>query len=227
MVVEVEFLTEPEWWKFDRRLVDQVAFPLGDRYPQEIIDRYFAVYGGLVHKFRPRHMLEIGVRFGYTGIVCCAAALAAGVERFEYLGIDDESYHAGSCQQANDNFRIVGFHARCRALRWNSFDGIPAKLGTFDLIHVDGNHDKHGVLNDLMNVWPILHQRGFVILDDYYFPQIREAIDQWLEEFVDSDNVVAVQFVEDERGHAIIRKTGLRREELQDQEGLVMEALTL
>lgn len=215
MVAECEFYRhETDAFLFDRHLIDQVAFPLGDRYPEEIITRYFACYGGMAKKFKPRRLLEIGVRYGYTGCVFWAAALEAGVQNFEYVGIDDESYHAGSCRQANENFRIVGAQDHCQAIRWNSFDGIPARFGTFDMIHIDGNHDRHGVLNDLGHCWPILNVGGFILLDDYYMPPIKDAIHTWLDGFVDAQEVVAVQFVENERGHAYLRKTGLTAEHI-------------
>lgn len=210
MVVELElYRHETDAFLFDRNLIDQVAFPLGDRYPIEIMTNYFSHYGGMVKKFKPRRLLEIGVRYGYTGIVFWAAANEASVKNFEYLGIDDESYHAKSCNQANDNFRIVGANEQCRCLRWNSFDGIPSRFGTFDMIHIDGNHESHGVLNDLGHCWPILNVGGFILLDDYYFPEIKAAIHQWLEGYRDADEVIAVQFVENERGHCYLAKTGL------------------
>lgn len=223
MVAEVQFYKrEADAFLFDRQLIDQVAFPVGDRYPQEIFDRYFADYGGMVQKFKPKRILEIGVRYGYTAICFCLAAKAAGIERPVYVGVDDESYppapgvNVGSCAKANDNFTIAVPFADARAIRWNSFSGIPATLGTFDLIHVDGNHDTHGVLNDLGHCWPILNIGGFILLDDYYMLPIQKAIHQWLEGFVENDEVVAVQFVENERGHCYLRKTGIQASQLAD-----------
>jgi hypothetical protein len=141
---------------------------------------------------------------------------------FEYVGVDDESYPpapgvtVGSCTKANDNFRLAGCADCCRALKWNSFHGIPAGLGTFDLIHIDGNHDKHGVLNDLGHCWPILRVGGVIVLDDYQMPPIRDAIHEWLEAQTHGDDVVEVQFVDDERGHCLLRKTGLTRDDLPE-----------
>src|SRR5436190_8043018 len=105
MNVEIElFNKETDSYLFDRALIDKVAFPLGDRYPIEIFENYWNLYGGLVQRYRPHRVLEIGVRYGYTGIVFQLAARAIKL-RVEYLGLDDESYHARSCDQANANFR--------------------------------------------------------------------------------------------------------------------------
>ena len=212
MVVECEFLNTDELFQFNRELIDQVAFPVGDRYPVEIMTNYFAWYGGMVHKYRPARFLEIGVRYGYTGIVVTAAAIQKSDKPFEYLGIDDESYHARSCDQANQNFATLGFHHKARALKWNSItQGLPPNCGTFDMIHIDGNHDTHGVLNDLGHCWPVLNVGGFILLDDCYFPEIKLAIDQWLTPYSEDElgEVIAVQFAANERGHCYIRKLGI------------------
>lgn len=208
MVVDGSFYNpEVDRFEFDRALIDKVAFPLGDRYPQEIFDRYFYDYGGMAQKFKPRRVLEIGVRYGYTGIVFCLGARGKlGIVDIDYVGLDDESYHANSCAQANANFAQAVPWANARAMRWNSFNGLPKDIGTFDMIHVDGNHDTHGVLNDLGHTWPVLNPGGFILLDDYYMPPIRKAIDTWLAAMDVSEEVVEVQWVENERGHAYVRK---------------------
>lgn len=205
MVVETELITKQDLFHFDRALIDQVAFPLGDRYPEEIFSNYFAWYGGLVQRYRPHRIFEIGVRYGYTGIVLQLAARAIKL-RVEYLGIDDESYHAKSCDQANANLRQAIPWANAKALRWNSFDGLPPNCGEFDLIHIDGNHDVSGVFNDLQICWPVLNPGGIIVLDDYQFPQIKKAIDNWLALFGDTEETLEVQEVGTERGHFLIRK---------------------
>jgi hypothetical protein len=220
LVCEVEFLQKDELFQFNRTLIDQVAFPVGDRYPEEIMTNYLAWYGGMVKKYRPTRFLEIGVRYGYTGIVCClAAADSEPTYRLEYLGVDDESYHARSCDRANENLRTLTFGEHAKVLKWNSFNGLPPGCGTFDMIHIDGNHDTHGVLNDLGHCWPVLKVGGFILLDDYYFPEIKLAVDQWLTLYsgeTDEGEVIPVQFVTNERGHCYIRKIGLTRRELAD-----------
>lgn len=212
MIVEGDFYDpEADRFKFDRTLIDEVAFPLGDRYPQEIFERYFYDYSGMAHKFKPRRILEIGVRYGYTGIAFCLGVRGdKGRADVEYLGVDDESYHVGSCDRANANFAQVVPWASARAIKWNSFSGLPPNVGTFDLAHVDGNHDVHGVLNDLGIVWPVINPGGFVLLDDTYFPQIRKAIDTWLEAMDVDEEVIEAQFINNERGHCYLKRAGTK-----------------
>lgn len=206
MVIQAElFDANTDSFLFDRALIDAVAFPLGDRYPPEIFTNYFHIYGGLVQRYRPHRILEIGVRYGYTGIVLQLAARAIKL-RVEYLGIDDESYHARSCDQANANLRQAIPWANAKAMRWNSFDGLPPNCGEFDLVHVDGNHDDFGVLNDLQICWPVLNPGGVIVLDDYQMPGIQKGINTFLAVFDGSPEVLEAQEVQTERGHFLIRK---------------------
>ena len=216
MVIECDFLTRDELFKFDRKLIDQVSIPVGECYPPEIFTNYFGHYGGMVYKFKPRRFLEIGARYGYTAIVVCQAALAAGVAPFEYLGIDDESYPpakgvtVGSCAWANQNFAKLSLQNMARAVKWNSItQGLPPNCGVFDMIHIDGNHDTGPVLGDIGHCWPVLNEGGFLLFDDYQMPPVKRAIEQWLEGFVDAEEVVAVQFADSERGHCYVRKLGI------------------
>jgi len=219
MVVECDFLKQDELFQFDRKLVDQVSIPVGECYPPEIFTNYFSYYGGMVQKFKPRRFLEIGCRYGYTAIVVCEAALSAGVAPFEYLGIDDESYPpargvtVGSCEWANRNFAALSLDNMARAVKWNSITkGLPTNCGTFDMIHVDGNHDYPWPGHDLRLAWNVLNEGGFLLFDDFQMDGVSRCVTEWLEGFAAEGHeteVVAVQFVENERGHAYIRKLGV------------------
>lgn len=207
MLIETCLLAKSERWCCERSVIDAIAFPMGDRYPQEIFDCYFADYGGLAKKYKPKRILEIGVRYGYTGIMFVLGCRCnRGKPTPEYVGVDDESYHRGSCDKANENFAQAIPFAQAKAIKHNSFYGIPSELGTFDLIHIDGNHDYHGVTNDLNHCWPILNEGGIIALDDIYFPEIRRAIEDFLAPFETAEPLVEHQWADNERGHAYIRK---------------------
>lgn len=220
MLVEAELLKQEELFQFDREFVDEIAFPLGDRYPGEIFTNYFSYYGGFVKKYRPKRILEIGVRYGYTGAVFCLAAKCAHEEAFgapwlpghpqivAYYGIDDESYHGGSCAKAQENLDKQCPFAYTEVRRWNSFDGLPNDFLDFDLIHIDGNHDTHGVWNDLKICWPRLNTHGIILLDDYQMPPIEAAIHNWLALHDNTEEVIAVQKLPTERGMVAIQRTG-------------------
>ena len=228
MVVEVEFLRDNELFIFDRRLIDQVSIPVGECYPPEIFTNYFSFYGGMVQKFKPRRFLEIGARYGYTSLVVCEAAIQSGFS-FEYLGIDDESYPpakgvtVGSCAKANQNFEALSLQNMARAVKWNSItQGLPHNCGTFDMIHIDGNHDYPWPGNDLRIAWPVLNEGGFLLFDDFQMSGVRRSIEEWLESEHVKDNVVAVQFIENERGHCYVRKLGTTKADLDTDPSIAL-----
>jgi glycosyltransferase involved in cell wall biosynthesis len=49
---------------------------------------------------------------------------------------------------------------------------------SFDLIHIDGNHDTEIVVNDVRSYLPRLKPRGFIILDDISWESVRPAYDE-------------------------------------------------
>lgn len=166
MVHEAVLFTNEERYPIDRSIIDQVALPVGDNYADDLFTEYFADYAGMAKKYKPKRIYEIGVRYGYTAICMILGCRAnRGAPKAEYVGVDDESYHA-CVERANDNFKTVVPFATAYCHRWNSFHGVPKDVGTFDMIHIDGNHDYHGVMNDLRHTWPILNPGGLILLDD-------------------------------------------------------------
>lgn len=49
----------------------------------------------------------------------------------------------------------------------------------FDLIHVDGGHDTHTVVNDFVYTERLLSPNGIVVFDDYNYGNIKEVIDYY------------------------------------------------
>jgi predicted O-methyltransferase YrrM len=49
---------------------------------------------------------------------------------------------------------------------------------TFDLIHIDGNHDTALVMQDVENYLPLLKQEGFIVMDDVSWESVKPAYDQ-------------------------------------------------
>lgn len=199
----------------DRAIFDPIALPVGDRYGDEVFEHYLDFYAGICKKYKPKRVLEIGVRYGY-----CAIAMQLGCRKnpgqpkFQYLGVDDESYHANSCARANQNFAAVCPWADMRAIKFNSItQGLPPDCGTFDLCHIDGNHTYQGVAGDLELCWPVLNPGGIIMLDDAKPVMddgtpapIYSAIQDFLKRFEYTPELVEHQLVENLRWHVFIRK---------------------
>jgi predicted O-methyltransferase YrrM len=55
------------------------------------------------------------------------------------------------------------------------------ELNSHDLIHIDGGHETHTVVNDFIYTQFLLKKDGIVIFDDYNFGNIKNVIDYYLE----------------------------------------------
>lgn len=64
------------------------------------------------------------------------------------------------------------------------------ELHTFDMIHVDGGHDTHTVVNDFIYTQQLLKVDGIVVFDDYNFGSIKDVIDYY------ADRKVITQYTE-------------------------------
>lgn len=55
------------------------------------------------------------------------------------------------------------------------------ELNTFDLIHIDGGHETHTVVNDFIYTQFLLKKDGLFIFDDYNFGNIKEVVDYYVD----------------------------------------------
>ena len=56
-----------------------------------------------------------------------------------------------------------------------------SELNSFDLIHIDGGHETHTVVNDFIYTQFLLKKDGVVIFDDYNFGNIKEVVDYYVD----------------------------------------------
>ena len=213
MVEQYPLFSNDERMFIDRSFIDQVALPLGDRYENRLFTGYFADYAGMARKYRPSRIFEVGVRYGYIAMCLCLGAkegwqLEEQQPTVFYRGIDDESYHGGSCYQANSNFRQAIPWADAVAVKWNSFEEAWPNFGAgYDFMHIDGNHDYHGVANDLRKAWHFLQPGGFILLDDSTEGcPIWQAVMDFLAPFQNSNEHLRWHYQENERNHLYIQR---------------------
>jgi len=62
-----------------------------------------------------------------------------------------------------------------------------AKTKTYDMIHIDGGHDTHTVVNDFIYTQQLLKNNGIVIFDDYNYHNIKEVIDYYIDKKIISE----------------------------------------
>lgn len=62
-----------------------------------------------------------------------------------------------------------------------------AKTKIYDMIHIDGGHDTHTVVNDFIYTQQLLKNDGVVIFDDYNYHNIKEVIDYYIDKKIISE----------------------------------------
>ena len=177
-------------------------------------NEYYGDYSGIAKKYPPRRILEIGVRFGYSGFAMCKGALAAGMQNVEYVGMDAEYFSGPTANQSYNNYRSNAVAAEnfrrfipevnTEFITINTqHEQFPPSVAfsQFDLINVDGDHSYEGCLKDMTNCWPLLRDGGIMIVDDTGMVDVKQAIAKCLETWN-----CEYQWYANERGFAIIRR---------------------
>jgi hypothetical protein len=132
----------------------------------------------IAYALRPRSILEIGVRYGYS-----AHAFISGCPEVDYTGVDsnDPAHNAmgeptlawakamltATLPEAIGHLAMVQLNTRERPL--------PGRLGLYDLVHIDADHSYNGCLDDLRKAWPECGRA--VLVDDYgSIPSVQDAV---------------------------------------------------
>lgn len=143
------------------------------RDPYLITDLY-PVYRDIVADAKPKSILEIGCRYGYSLAVALDAY--SGIERAVSVDVVDDpaAYEPGD----NGAFRIAQRNINAmQPGRWPNtkiefyeqntqhIQSFPFS-GPFDLVYVDGDHSVLGMLHDLFLSMPLLSPEGIIVVDD-------------------------------------------------------------
>jgi 2-polyprenyl-3-methyl-5-hydroxy-6-metoxy-1,4-benzoquinol methylase len=122
---------------------------------------YYRMKWAISRVLEPKTILEIGVRFGYSALAFLNASPSA-----RYLGIDLDSPAFGGTVGAIDWARKACNQYRAQFLIADStkLDRFPGER--YDLIHVDGQQDGDGTMNDLVLA---AAQAEYILVDGYFW----------------------------------------------------------
>jgi len=159
---------------------------------------YYETTANLVKAFSPRSILEIGVAYGWH-----ADSLLNADKDVYYLGIDPylDAYDSQdsfprsvqeligglNCQESLDRlYEVVNLKlqksSRARLFRMKSDDFFAKNEEKFELVFVDGNHKSSNCLSDIRNSWNLLEPGGILCGDDFNWPSVANAVDQFSKE---------------------------------------------
>lgn len=137
---------------FDR---DPLRHLFGDWIP------YYRLKWAIAKVLQPTSILEVGVRYGYSGMAFLDACPGA-----RYLGIDIDSEVSGGSKGAVFWARrtMCSYRADFVIADSQTMDRFPG--GRYDLVHVDGQQDGDSSLHDLELA---LRQAKYILADGYYW----------------------------------------------------------
>jgi predicted O-methyltransferase YrrM len=153
-----EILSTAKEATYDFRKTANPDDPLKHLFPEWVA--YYRTKWAIAHALKPKSILEIGVRFGYSALAFLDAAPSA-----RYTGIDIDSALFGGSVGA-----IEWARKECKRYQAEFIVADSTKLTRFpddeyDLVHIDGQQDGQGTIHDLV----LAAAQGRYILVDGYF----------------------------------------------------------
>lgn len=132
----------------------------------------------LIKANKPKRVFEFGMANGMSSMIIVNALHRVGGEmlmsndpfqktQWKSIGL----YNVKQVQKVN-NSSIE--HKHIEKLSSDSFNDVPSDY--FDMVLVDGAHDKENVIYDINNSKRILKKGGILILDDVLHEGVREAM---------------------------------------------------
>lgn len=174
----------------------QIAtFPTGiTPFRGEQLRRLFELEG-------PTRTIETGFALGLSSLFIVEAALRTAPEPADILHTAIDPYQSKDWGGAGvRSFREAGLDGHLRLLEEDSALVLPALCSageTFDAAFIDGGHLFDNAFIDLVYMLRLVRPGGLVVLDDYWMPAVRGAVDF----FVRNLGITATP-IADEKGRA-------------------------
>lgn len=160
---------------------------------------YYGVVEFLSRGNEVKNIAEIGVAYGYH-----ADSILEMQPSITYHGIDpyaadydpNDQFVSDVCKLFGETDHQRGMDRLYAAVKYKlDKQGERARLirekstsaatsfadGHFDLIFIDGDHTYQGARDDLMAWWPKLKSGGIFCGDDYAWPDVKKAVDEFSE----------------------------------------------
>lgn len=144
---------------YDFRVTAFAQDPLKQNFDDWVA--YYRLKWAIARVLQPRRILEVGVRFGYS-----AAAFLDASPGATYLGIDNDSETYGGHKGAIQWARQITSGADAKYLIADSQQLAEFPGGAYDLIHIDGQQDGVGSIQDLRKA---LGRAKYILVDGFFW----------------------------------------------------------
>jgi 2-polyprenyl-3-methyl-5-hydroxy-6-metoxy-1,4-benzoquinol methylase len=145
--------------EYDFRLSANPQDPLKHLFSDWV--SYYRLKWAIARVLKPERILEVGVRFGYS-----ARAFLEACPNAAYFGIDNDSEESGGEKGAIEWARRATeqFDANYLIADSQQLEEFPG--GPYDLIHIDGQQDGAGSIQDLRKALP---KARHILFDGYFW----------------------------------------------------------
>ena len=153
--------------------------PIYNKLSQSQIDRIYWEKYLMATFIKPKCMIEIGVRTGYSAI-----AFFKAIPKLKYYGFDcSDVRQAGNKKYIEHAKKILkGYNFILR--EEDTFTLKTLGISNVDFVSVDGNHTYKYVLHDLLLALNAVKDKGFVMLDDIsYIRDVKKALDDFVQDY--------------------------------------------
>lgn len=131
----------------------------------------------LGYYLRPRIVVEIGTRFGYSILSMFRSPQSRERLQMVYC-FDNESCAAGSTKHAAKHFNANNIPHTISVVDTQTLDELP--ISGADLCHVDADHSSDGCMHDCLIAWECLKQGGYLLIDDAKFYSVASGASEFL-----------------------------------------------
>lgn len=139
---------------------------------------YDVIYEAVILS-KPLSYLEIGVFDGASLAVVLSEAKLERLVLCDIFNRDYQTWNGGTSQPVGSHAHIdkllerMKFNGEVSIYVEDSRSAIPKVRGSFDLIHIDGNHDTEYARADFNNCLPLLKTGGYLVMDDTSFTSVK------------------------------------------------------
>jgi hypothetical protein len=146
---------------------DTIAYRKNYDFSEDWFTHHIAVWEAVLAPYKGRpgvNYLEIGAFEGRSAVWMLENILTAPTARLTVIDIFDGPYEA----KYRSNIERSGARDRVATIKGSSqVEAGSLPLESFDIVYIDGSHEKANVLVDAVLGWRVLKPGGLLIFDDY------------------------------------------------------------
>jgi predicted O-methyltransferase YrrM len=134
------------------------------------------------------HYAEIGT---YRGASACLMlqrpmTIVLTIDKGEHVNKDEVLHNLDSCNIHNNRFIYIEGDSHTEKIK----DAVKGFLGKIDILYIDGDHSREGIIRDFELYEPLVSKDGYIVFDDYndriYNPQVHDVIYEIVSGLLDS-----------------------------------------